>query len=95
MNPPLLVLLLPRPLESFILRDQAEDLLKAPGVVALEPPRVPYGALGRLSLQWALGVAGIQARRLQLTGTPAAVAIFHPFQFPLAATRRLNPGAEL
>lgn len=96
MNPPLLVLLLPRPLESFILRDQAEDLLKAPGVVALEPPRVPYGALGRLSLQWALGVAGIQARRLQLTGTPAAVAIFHPFQFPLAAALQARyPDAEL
>jgi hypothetical protein len=95
-NPPLLVLLLPRPLESFILRDQAEDLLKAPGVVALEPPMVPYGALGRLSLPWALGVAGRQARRLKLPGTPAAVAIFHPFQFPLAAAiQAANPHAEL
>jgi hypothetical protein len=95
-EPPLLVLLLPRPLESFILRDQAEDLLKAPGVVALEPPRVPYGALGRLSLPWALGVARRQARRLKLPGRPAALAIFHPFQFPLAAAlQALHPEAQL
>ena len=88
--------MLPRPLESFILRDQAKDLLKAPGVVALEPPKIPYGALGRVSLPWALGVAGRQARRLKLPGTPAAVAIFHPFQFPLAAAiQARHPDAEL
>ena len=38
------LLLLPRPLERFILRDQAQDLLRAAGVVAVDPPRVPYGA---------------------------------------------------
>jgi hypothetical protein len=95
-DPPLLVLLLPRPLESFILRDQAEDLLKAPGVVALEPPRIPYGALARMGMPWALGIALRQARRLRLPGTPAAVAIFHPFQYPLAAAlQSLHPAAEL
>src|SRR3954469_8225624 len=45
---PLCLLLLPRPLEGFILRDQAEDLLRAEGVVAVDPPRVPYGATARL-----------------------------------------------
>jgi hypothetical protein len=95
-NPPLLVLLLPRPLESFILRDQAEDLLKAPGVVALEPPRVPYGALGRMGLPWAMGIAACQAKRLRLPGTPVALAIFHPFQLPLAAAlQSKHPAAEL
>jgi hypothetical protein len=41
---PLCVLLLPRPLERFILRDQAEDLLRAEGVVAVDPPRVGWRA---------------------------------------------------
>ncbi len=85
MDPPLLVLLLPRPLESFILGDQARDLLRAPGVVALEPPRVPYGALGRLPGSVAMAIAGRQAKRVELPGTPRAVAIFHPLQLPLAA----------
>jgi hypothetical protein len=94
----LCLLLLPRPLEHFILRDQAEDLLRADGVVAVEPPRVPYGALGRLPHVLAATVAARQARRLlrQLPGTPAAVVIFHPFQYPLArAILGAVPGAEL
>ncbi len=96
MQPPLLVLLLPRPLESFILRDQAEDLLRAPGTVAVDPPRVPYGALGRLAMPWASGIAARQARRMRLPGTPRAVAIFHPFQLPLAAALLAQyPEAEL
>ena len=37
-DPPICVLLLPRTLESFILRDQAEDLLTAPGVAASPSP---------------------------------------------------------
>jgi hypothetical protein len=44
----LALLLLPRPLESFILRDQAQDLLQAPRVVAADPPAVPYGASLRM-----------------------------------------------
>ena len=83
-DPPLLVLLLPRPLESFILRDQAEDLLRAPGAVALEPPRIPYGAIARLPDGLADALAARQARRLKLPGHPAAVMIFHPLQYPLA-----------
>jgi len=94
----LAVLLLPRPLESFILRDQAKDLLSAPGTVALDPARVPYGAIGRLPASLSFELARRQARRLlrRLPGTPAAVVIFHPFQVPLAfgMLNRL-PGAEL
>ena len=45
---PICVLLLPTPLERFILRDQAEDLLRAEGVIAVDPPRMPYGAFLRV-----------------------------------------------
>jgi hypothetical protein len=94
----LCLLLLPRTLEQFILRDQAEDLLQAPGVIAVEPPRIPYGALGRLPEPLANRIAHAQARRLLrgLPGTPRAVTIFHPFQYPLArAITSLADGAEL
>ena len=47
-RPPICVLLLPAPLERFILRDQADDLLRADGVVAVDPPRMPYGAFARM-----------------------------------------------
>lgn len=43
---PLCVLLLPRTAEDFILRDQAEDLLRAPGVVAVGPPLRALGITG-------------------------------------------------
>jgi glycosyltransferase involved in cell wall biosynthesis len=82
--PPIAVLLLPRELESFILRDQGEDLLTAPGVVAVEPARVPYGAYLRLPASVADGLAATQARRLRLPGVPRAIVIFHPLQYPLA-----------
>jgi hypothetical protein len=92
----LLLLLLPRPLEQFILRDQAEDLLRSPGVLAIEPASVPYGAIGRLPDALAAFVARGQARRLRLPGEPRAVAIFHPFQYPLArAVLDRHPGCEL
>jgi hypothetical protein len=79
-------LLLPRTLERFILRDQAQDLLRAHGVVAVEPPRVPYGALARMPVWLAEGLAMRQGRRLAkaLPGTPRAVVIFHPLQYPTA-----------
>ena len=94
--PPIAVLLLPRDLESFILRDQAEDLLTAPGVIAVEPARVPYGAYLRLPASVADGLAATQARRLRLPGIPRAIVIFHPLQYPLArGLIAVHPDAEL
>jgi hypothetical protein len=95
---PLALLLLPRPLERFILREQAEDLLRAPGVVAVGPPRVPYGAALRLPPPLVDLLAAATARRIarRLGGELRAVAIFHPVQWPLAAALlALSPGAEL
>jgi len=92
----LCVLLIPRTLDSFILRDQAEDLLRAPGVVAVDAPSPPYGIVGRLPGPIGRAVASAQARRLGLPGEPRAVAIFHPFQLPLArALLERHPEAEL
>jgi hypothetical protein len=98
---PLCLLLLPRPLEGFILRDQAEDLLRAEGVVAVDPPRVPYGALMRVPAPVADVLAGAQARRLMKAlrrhgDRPAVIVIFHPVQVPTAlallrAVRRVGP----
>jgi hypothetical protein len=93
---PLAVLLLPRTLEGFILREQAEDLLRSGGVVAVEPAKVPYGAFGRMPEGLADALAGAQARRMKLPGTPRAIVIFHPLQFPLAgALLARYPQAEL
>jgi hypothetical protein len=86
---PLCLLLLPRPLDGFILRDQAEDLLRADGVVAVDPPRVPYGALARLphvlGELLANGVARRLVRVLRRNGDrPKVIVIFHPVQVLLA-----------
>jgi hypothetical protein len=78
---PLLVLLLPVRLERFHLQDRAHELLRAPGVVAVDPSRLPPG---RLPPTVAAGLAIGQARRMRLPGRVAAVAIFHPVQFYLA-----------
>jgi hypothetical protein len=97
---PLALLLLPRPLEGFILRDQAQDLLRAPGVVAADPPPVPYGTVLRMPQAMAHLVVRRTARRLMRTlrrhGVPRVVVIFHPVQWPLArAVLELQPDAEL
>jgi glycosyltransferase involved in cell wall biosynthesis len=93
---PTAVLLLPRTLESFILRDQAEDLLRSPQVLAVEAPQVPYGVLGRLPVPLGSALAAAQARGMKLPGEPRVVAIFHPFQYPLArALLRRHPQAKL
>ena len=95
-DPPICVLLLPRTLESFILRDQAEDLLTAPGVVAVEPARISYGAYLRVPAAVGDGLAATQARRLRLPGIPRAIVIFHPLQYPLARSLLAqHPDAEL
>src|ERR1700759_392131 len=94
--PNLCVLLLPRDLESFILRDQAEDLLTGPGVIAVEPARIPYGAYLRLPEAVGDGLAASQARRMRLPGVPKAIVIFHPLQYPLARGLIVaHPDAEL
>jgi hypothetical protein len=99
---PICVLLLPAPLESFILRDQAEDLLRAEGVIAVDPPRMPYGAFMRMPLAIGDGVAARQARRLVRTlrrkvgGEPRVVVIFHALQYQLGrAMVAAVPGCEL
>jgi hypothetical protein len=81
---PLLVLLLPCALEEFALRERAEDLLAAPGALAVEPARVSYSALNGLPAVTARTIARRQARRMQLPGTPRAVAVFGPLQVRLA-----------
>jgi len=83
-GPPLLVLLLPTKLERFALRAPAEELLRAPGALAVEPPVVPYGALGWLPPSLAYHVARRQAKRMKLPGTPRAIALFDVHQVPLA-----------
>jgi hypothetical protein len=97
---PRALLLLPRPLEGFILADQARDLLRADGVVAADPPRIPYGAVARLPAPLRDRMARKTARRLlrsdALRGDLRAVAIFHPVQWPLArALLHARPSAEL
>jgi hypothetical protein len=98
---PLCLLLLPRPLEGFILRDQAEDLLRAEGVVAVDPPRVPYGALARLPHRvadvLAHGVARRLIKALRRNGDrPKVIVIFHPVQVLLArAILERVPDCEL
>lgn len=98
---PLCLLLLPRPLEGFILRDQAEDLLRAEAVVAVDPPRVPYGALARLPHRLADVLAHGVARRLikalrRNGDRPKVIVIFHPVQVLLArAILERVPDCEL
>ena len=81
---PVALLLVPRTVEGFILFDQGQDLLRSPGVIAVEAPRVPYGVLGRLPDTVSLPIAAAQARRMRVPGEPVAAMIFHPFQWVLA-----------
>jgi hypothetical protein len=93
---PLCVLLLPAALEECAVRERAEDLLTAPGVAAVDPPRLSYAAVARFSEAIADGLAAVQARRMRLPGSPLAVVVFHPHQYPLArALRAVYPDAEL
>jgi hypothetical protein len=87
---PLCLLLLPAPLETFDLRERAEDLLRAPGVAALDPPRMGYGR------RLAETLAMLQARRMRLPGFPRLIVLFDPLQYPLArALISIHPGCEL
>ena len=93
---PLCLLLLPAPLEEFELRERAEDLLTAPGVAAVDPPRLSWSAAARFGEAFADGVAAVQARRLRLPGIPRALVVFDPREYPLArALADVHPDAEL
>jgi hypothetical protein len=98
---PICVLLLPVPLERFAERERAEDLMRAQGVVGVDPARLPYTAFGRLPEPFGDGLAARQARRLVRTlrrrkGTPRVVVIFHALQYQLArAVVAAVPACEL
>ena len=90
MDRPLLVLLLPQRLEQMPQRERIEQLLAAPGVVAVDPPRM------RLGPTMAAAVAPRQAKRMRLPGVPRALAVFDDAQIPLAgALITRQPDAEL
>jgi hypothetical protein len=87
---PVLLLLLPARLEELPQRAAVEQLLAAPGVIAVEPPRVP------LSATLAGVVAQRQAKRMRLPGVPHAVAVFGAHEIPLAGALIMrHPEAEL
>ena len=93
---PLCLLLLPTALEAFALRERAEDLLTAPGVAAVDPPRLSYRGAARLGESVADGLTMVQARRMRLPGIPRALVVFDPLQYPLArALINVHPDAEL
>jgi hypothetical protein len=95
-GPRLLVLLLPTRLEEFDMRERAQELLAAPGALAVEPPRVSYQRLGGLPPAIAYSVARRQAKRMRLPGTAAAIALFDVHQVPLAvALAQRHRGAEV
>jgi len=92
----LLVLLLPAKLEAAAVRERAEDLLGAPGAVAVEPAAIGYGATSRLPSLVRERIAAVQERRMALPGRPRAIVVFAAAQYPLArALLAEHPEAEL
>jgi hypothetical protein len=90
------LLLLPARLEAAPDRERAEDLLGAPGTVAVEPAAIGYGATSRLPALLRERIAAGQARRMALPGHPRAIAVFDAAQYPLArALLAEHPDAEL
>jgi hypothetical protein len=78
------------------MRERAEDLLTAPGTVAVEPAAVGYGATDRLPGLVRQRIAAGQARRMALPGRLRALVVFDAAQYPLArALLAEHPGAEL
>jgi hypothetical protein len=80
----LCVLLLPAKLEASPDRERVEDLLGAPGAVAVEPAAIGYGATSRLPGLMRERIAAAQARRMALPGHARAVVVFDAAQYPLA-----------
>ena len=96
MPDPLAVLLLPQHLEEFELGEHARDLLRAPRVVALEPPRVHWTRLARLPEAFALRTSLRSAKRLKLPGEARVVILYDPLQTYMAlALLARHPNAEL
>jgi hypothetical protein len=92
----LCVLLLPARLEASPDRERVEDLLGAPGTVAVEPAAIGYGATMRLPGLLRERIAAGQARRMALPGRLSAIVVFDAAQYPLArALLAENPEAEL
>jgi hypothetical protein len=88
--------LLPAKLESAPMRERAEELLGAPGVVAVEPAAVGYGATSRLPAVLRERIAAGQARRMALPGQLRVLVVFDAAQYPLArALLAEHPEAEL
>ena len=92
----LCVLLLPAKLEASPVRERAEDLLGAPGAVAVEPATIGYGVTSRLPVLVRERIAAGQARRMALPGHARAIVVFGAAQYPLArALLAEHPEAEL
>ena len=91
------MLLLPEPLEASSVRDQADDLLRADGVVAVDPPRMSYARHSRLPGEIADALATLQARRLlrALDSQVGAIVLFDPRGYPLARGLLAITGCEL
>ncbi|MDO8186349.1 hypothetical protein Q5424_11065 [Conexibacter sp. JD483] len=93
---PLALLLLPEPLERFEHAEHARDLLRAPRVLALEPPRMSWGRIARLPDSLALGIGVRQARRLRLPGRVRVALVYDAGQLALAQGLQLRwEGTEL
>jgi hypothetical protein len=93
---PLCVLLLPAKLEASPDHERVEDLLGAPGTVAVEPAAIGYRATSRLPGLMRERIAAGQARRMALPGHPRAIVVFDAAQYPLArALLAEHPEAEL
>ena len=92
----LCVVLLPAKLDASPDRERVEDLLGAPGTVAVEPAAIGYGATSRLPDLMRERIAAVQARRMALPGHPRAIVVFDAAQYPLArALLAEHPDAEL
>lgn len=98
MAEPTAALLLPAALDRFNLSDQARDLLRSPGVVAIEPGRLPYGRIAWLPgrARTAAARAGASLLERRLPAGVRALAIFHSVQWPVAeALLERLPDCEL
>jgi hypothetical protein len=93
----LAALLLSTPLDDLPRAHPAVDLLRADGVVAVEPARVSYVVQSRLPAELADALASLQARRLMraLPEPPAVAAVFDPRAYPLARALLAEGACEL